>query len=694
VSQNCETFGKYILLEKVATGGMAEVYLARSTGASGVGKFVGIKRILPQFSEQTEFIDMFKDEAKIAINLSHSNIVSIHEFGMEKSQFFLVMDFVEGRNLRQILNKMKKSGVSFSIEQVLYIIREIAAGLDHAHRCLDANTGKPLNIIHRDMSPQNAMVSFEGEVKIVDFGIAKAETQLETTRAGTLKGKFGYMSPEQAEGQSVDLRTDVFSLGIVLWELLANDRLFVSNNEVNTLRKIRDCQIPSLRKINPNIPPELERIVAKALAKDKNLRYQTSAALHRELSRFLNRQYPDFSPQDFAIFIKTLFAGEILENRRKMVEFAKVDARAPEAPTSTVSLTDRLADKTVVTSSFNDKPGALPSTAPNPAAKNDARNDTRNAASEALPDAPSNVPAPLDGSKLPPSGLRIEKSGVLQRLESSYPGAAGMTVPMGTRSISQPVRGSAPKRKPVNFSYLSLIFTLAGLLLLAVGAGYVYQNPKPAAVAVFKALKSLGVPVPETAVKKETQTTENASTDAVPNGTVRVASSPPGAEVIIDGKRSGEVTPAALSFAEKRNVNIRVQMQGYLPFEQTIQVQPQSAQTLEPVLVPAGSLDVVVQGAGEITINDKLYQAPGPFLVPADQDLLVVVKDPATGAFDQQAIRLRQYQSARITLIPRAGDPSRARPSGQPPGQPINAKSGGSSPGVASPGNPPEENAE
>ncbi len=304
---------------------MAEVFLGRGSGAGGIGKFFAIKRILPQYADSPEFIEMFKDEAKIAINLNHSNIVSIHEFGVEKGQFFLVMDYLEGRNLRQILNKMKKSSVQFSIDQIVFIIKEVGAGLDHAHRCIDGSTGKPLNITHRDMSPQNVMVSFEGEVKIVDFGIAKAESQIESTRAGTLKGKFGYMSPEQAEGQPVDLRTDIFSLGIVLWELLANDRLFVANNEINTLRKIRDCQIPSLRKINPNIHTELERIVQKALARDRNLRYQTGAALHRDLNRFLNRQYPDFSGQDFSVFVKSVFADEILSLRKRLVEYAKVN---------------------------------------------------------------------------------------------------------------------------------------------------------------------------------------------------------------------------------------------------------------------------------------------------------------------------------------------------------------------------------
>ncbi len=324
VVQKFEQFGKYILLEKLATGGMAEVFLARSQAAGGITKFVAVKRILPQYADSPEFIDMFKDEAKIAVNLNHSNIVSIYDFGVQHKQFYLVMDYVEGRNLRQILNKLKKGNLRLSVDQVIYIIREVATGLEHAHRCLDGSTGKPLNITHRDMSPQNVMVSFEGEVKIVDFGIAKAESQLETTRAGTLKGKFGYMSPEQAEGHTVDLRTDIFSLGIVLWELLANDRLFIASNELNTLRKIRDCQVPSLRKINPNIPTELERITMKALARDRNLRYQTSAAMHRDLNRFLNRQYPEFSAQDFATFIKNQFSEDIFLTRQRLVEYAKI----------------------------------------------------------------------------------------------------------------------------------------------------------------------------------------------------------------------------------------------------------------------------------------------------------------------------------------------------------------------------------
>lgn len=325
MSQGVSRFGKYLLLERVAAGGMAEVYLAKSAGAEGVNKIVAIKRILPQFSDHQEFIDMFKEEAKIAVNLNHGNVVSIFDFGVEKGQFFIVMEFVEGKNLRQALNEMKKRNITLSIDQVVYIAKEVAAGLDHAHRCIDGATGKPLNITHRDMSPQNIMINYEGEVKIIDFGIAKAETQIEATRAGTLKGKFGYMSPEQADGQTVDPRTDIFSLGIVLWELLANDRLFSGSNEAAILRKIRECNVPNIRKINPNVSPDLEKIVLKALTKDRNIRYQTAAALHRDLNRFLNTEYPEFSGSDFSAFIKDTFSDSFLEQKRKVVEYARMN---------------------------------------------------------------------------------------------------------------------------------------------------------------------------------------------------------------------------------------------------------------------------------------------------------------------------------------------------------------------------------
>ena len=304
---------------------MAEVYLSKSIGANGVNKFLAIKRILPQFADNKEFIDMFKEEAKIAVNLNHNNVVSIIDFKAAQNQLYLVMEFVQGQNLRQILQQKKKKGLTLSLDFIVYLIREVSAGLEHAHRCVDKGTGKSLNIIHRDMSPQNIMVSYDGEIKIVDFGIAKAEATGEATRIGTLKGKFSYMSPEQAEGLIIDQSSDIFSIGIILWELIADDRLFVANNEMNILKRIKECDVPELRRVNPTVPIELERIVKKTLMKDKSLRYQASSDLQKDLTRFLNKEYPDFTPSDFSTFMKFLFESEYLQAQERMVNYAKLD---------------------------------------------------------------------------------------------------------------------------------------------------------------------------------------------------------------------------------------------------------------------------------------------------------------------------------------------------------------------------------
>ncbi|MDE0091999.1 MAG: serine/threonine-protein kinase, partial [Oligoflexia bacterium] len=194
---NFKKFGKYTIMKKIASGGMADILLATELSPTGFGRFVVIKRALSKFSNNEEFKDMFKNEGKVACNLKHKNIATIHEFGIERNQFFLAMEYISGKNLREFIKKLQARNTKLSIPNIIYIIKEVAAGLNYAHNAIDANTGQPLNIIHRDVSPQNIMLTFDGQVKLIDFGIAKiSDTNL--TRAGHLKGKFSYMSPEQA----------------------------------------------------------------------------------------------------------------------------------------------------------------------------------------------------------------------------------------------------------------------------------------------------------------------------------------------------------------------------------------------------------------------------------------------------------------------------------------------------------------
>ena len=615
-----EQFGKYVLLEKLAMGGMAEVYLAKAPSAGGISKFVAIKRILPQFSENPDFIEMFKEEAKIAINLNHSNVVSIFEFGVEKEQFFLVMDYVEGRNLRQILNKLKKSPQRLSNEQVLYIIKEVAAGLDNAHRCLDGATGRPLNITHRDMSPQNIMISFEGEVKIVDFGIAKAESQLENTRTGTLKGKFGYMSPEQVEGQVVDLRTDIFSLGIVLWELLANDRLFIANNEINTLRKIRDCQIPSLRKINPNIPQELDRIVNKALARDRNLRYQTSAAFHKDLNRFLNRQFPDFSSQDFSVSIKTLFANEILETRKRLISYAQVrfgnDGEREERTevTSTVTAT-------------NSTPGT-----------SDSSDHLRRI-------SPPNV----DFNSIQLNRTEIIKKNVELKQSNEKPLQTELDSKSHSGTRTNPFPDYQNTHTGINPNHSG---TFPGRVPPRSGAGL--RNI--AIVAMFAA----GVyfyfqPNNQTSVQQTVLTSKDPQLPKANTVSLMVTSTPSGAEIYVDQNSTRIKTPGVIRVPKNEAFVLEIQRPGFITFRQRYKV-PNDAQrvavNLQRELV--GYIDVEVNPPTAIVYvnGEKLHQTPPirRWAVPAGTQVSVKAINPFSQTEDEVMVVVEQDQLKSVTL--------------------------------------------
>jgi serine/threonine protein kinase len=309
--------GKYLLLEKLAAGGMAEVYRARASGAGGFEKQLAIKRILPNYSSNEEFRRMFENEARLSSMLTHANIVQIYDFVKLGDTYLLAMEYVDGKNLRQFVNKVKKMGYAIPIEFATYLINETCKGLEYAHNKRDDLTGKPLNIIHRDMSPQNIMLSYEGAVKIVDFGIAKAKDRVDETRSGVIKGKFGYMSPEQANGFPVDHRTDIFSTAIIFYELLTNKRLFAADNDLATLKLIQECVIPKPSLINPKITSDLEKILMKGLTKDLNLRYQVSGEFHRQLQSFMNRSFPSFTQREVSDILHRVFASEIAGEKRR-----------------------------------------------------------------------------------------------------------------------------------------------------------------------------------------------------------------------------------------------------------------------------------------------------------------------------------------------------------------------------------------
>ena len=345
-------FGKFKLLKQIARGGMAEIFLGCSGNVKSAHKFVVIKRILSVHSHNKEFNKMFQSEGKIAVNLNHSNICSIHEFGMEKNQYFICMEYISGRNIRQLLKKLKSQKKDLDPALCAHIMRNACNGLEYAHNCTDSITGQPLNIIHRDISPQNIMISFNGDVKVIDFGIAKIDDS-ESTKVGVLKGKFEYMSPEQVRGKDLDRQTDIFSLGNVLWEILAGKKLFTASNEIKLLKKIRDCQIPDLKKINPKVPDRLVEIVNKSLNPNKNLRYKTMAEMGNDISIFMNKFYPNFIQTSFSTFMKELYVEEILEERQSFKTYSQLLAsNISQSKKQISSLSSNISDMSERSSTF------------------------------------------------------------------------------------------------------------------------------------------------------------------------------------------------------------------------------------------------------------------------------------------------------------------------------------------------------
>jgi serine/threonine-protein kinase len=281
-----ESQQRYRVLQKLEAGGMAEVFRAESEGLQGFKKQVAIKRVLPDLGKKKKFISMFLDEARLSAQLSHSNCVQVFDIGAGDGAYFIVMEFVDGANLKAIAESMRKQGREFPVQAAAFIATEICKGLSYAHEMRD-ESGVPLQIVHRDMSPPNVLITKHGEIKIVDFGLAKASSQLEKSEPGIIKGKFSYLSPEAAMGQEVDHRTDIFAVGIILWELLTQQRLFMGETDYQTVKRVQDAQIPSVSQINPRVPRELERIVNRALAKEMHARYQSARELGQDLTRFL-----------------------------------------------------------------------------------------------------------------------------------------------------------------------------------------------------------------------------------------------------------------------------------------------------------------------------------------------------------------------------------------------------------------------
>jgi serine/threonine-protein kinase len=295
---------RYRVVDRIEAGGMAEVFRGEAQSVQGFRKQVAIKRVLPHLAQNQNFIAMFLDEARLGARLNHANIVSVIDIGAADNTYFIVMEFVDGANLKALMEGLRKQGQRFPMKEAIFICIEACRGLSYAHEAID-DGNEALAIVHRDVSPPNILISKRGEVKLTDFGLAKATTQLEKTDPGVVKGKFSYLSPEAAIGQPVDARADVFALGIVLWEMLAGRRLFLGETDYQTVKLVQQANIPSLRRLNPEVDDEFEHVLHLALARDPAQRFQTARDFGDALSSYIFKHSMKVTSYDIANLLKS-----------------------------------------------------------------------------------------------------------------------------------------------------------------------------------------------------------------------------------------------------------------------------------------------------------------------------------------------------------------------------------------------------
>lgn len=322
-----QIFGKFILLERVSIGGMAEVYRAKLLDKPEFERFFAIKRILPHLAADKEFVTMFINEAKVAVELEHPNVCQIYELGRLGQSHYIAMEYIAGQDVQAIQNHYRQQKKIMSVGQACFIIAQAAQGLDYAHRAVDSN-GQPLGLIHRDVSPQNLLVTYDGVVKLIDFGVSKASRKASHSKSGVIKGKFSYLSPEQARETDIDHRSDIFALGVIFWELLTGRRLFQAENELALIEMIGNCQIDPPSKYNHTIPDVVEKICMKALEKDVNKRYSWASEMVIDLLNYINTTKTPFTQWHLQNWMCDTFRKSFESEWTKIPIFNKLNTSA------------------------------------------------------------------------------------------------------------------------------------------------------------------------------------------------------------------------------------------------------------------------------------------------------------------------------------------------------------------------------
>ena len=527
--------GKYTLLRRLGHGGMAEVFLAKQMSEGGFEKLVVLKRILPHLASGPEFVTMFLDEARIAADLRHPNIVTIADVGRVNDTLFMVMEFLHGQDIRKVQRKVAAFAQMIPFAHACQMAIDAAAGLHYAHTKHDLK-GRDLQIVHRDVSPQNIIVTFEGSTKIVDFGIAKAAGQNTHTSAGVLKGKYTYMSPEQAQGEVVDARTDQFALGIVLWELLTMRRLFKRDTEGLTLEAIIDGVIPRPRRFREDCPAAIEDVVMTALQKDRSRRFRDCEALAFALEDALAKDAIVHSQSRLAQYMRRLFADQMAEEASLgvvqpdgslsvkntfPVNVRRDDVKVDKKPES--KLVERLPDPPVASAAEGPEPTQAD------------RKNLRSRSSEVRVDSETQRPAPS------PPAAETTRDRDTSRSTNREPPGASRDRPVDRDRLRDRGLAVSSQTSPSG-GRRSMVLAAAGVTL---------------ALAVIVAIVVVGLVV----------------TQGPGPATLVVRSEPRGASVLVDGRDSGEKTPALIRGVQSGEPHkLRLELAGHVPLDEIVTV--------------------------------------------------------------------------------------------------------------------------
>ena len=600
---------RYEILDLIATGGMAEIYRGRAFGAGGFEKPIVVKKILPSLVRDREFVEMFIEEAKLAATLHHGNIVQVYDLGSgdEEDEYFIIMEYVNGRDLGDVIHYASVRGVEIGFKESVYIVKQVCAGLDYAHRKLGPD-GKPLGIIHRDVSPQNVLLSFEGEVKLTDFGIAKAKTRAQRTQVGFLKGKYGYMSPEQSRGERLDHRSDIFNVGIMLYELLVGERLFVGSSDFSTLNLMRNAVVTPPRKLKGDIPEGLEAIVMKALALKPEDRFQTAQEMEKALTRFSFEQSLVASAGDIARLMERIFGkprSEVPQPKgTRVIALGSVDGRGKQAKRSSPppeaageASADRPKEKAPRKAASDAKPKTVPlgPSKKAPSKKSSGKSAPNRSASKK--DAPKSKAGRKPASG-PNSGPRPTTLDLRRKAKSRHEGTGKV----------------AASRRPAPRGMPSLLVLAIYLVAFAVPGGLLFLLLGPRGEAPAAVLRRLEAE--RLSLRESTKAGQSLS---APEAVVVVHSEPEGARIFLDGTPAEGRTPAVVPLAaEPRSHALELRKEGFEPWKgKAILPEGHRAVVVSAKLVPERqTLRVRSQPRGATVTLDGEVVGKTPLTVP------------------------------------------------------------------------------